>query len=67
MYFHGNAGNIGTRLPYFKAMFDQLKVNILAVEYRGYGECGVSLSSMCCDCCLLKLIEFILIGVEYRH
>ena len=41
IYFHGNAGNIGTRLPYFKALFDRVCVNILAIDYRGYGESTV--------------------------
>lgn len=37
LYFHGNAGNVGFRLPLFKELFFQSKVNILAVDYRGYG------------------------------
>jgi pimeloyl-ACP methyl ester carboxylesterase len=37
VFFHGNAGNIGFRLPLLKALFDQLGCNILAVQYRGYG------------------------------
>jgi len=39
--FHGNAGNIGDRLPYVKLLYDSCNVNILVVEYRGYGKsCG---------------------------
>ena len=37
VFFHGNAGNIGYRLPLIKTLFDQLGANILAVQYRGYG------------------------------
>lgn len=37
LYFHGNAGNIGTRLPYVKQLYDDMKVNTLLVDYRGYG------------------------------
>ena len=35
IYFHGNAGNIGTRLPYFNQIMTELDCNILAVDYRG--------------------------------
>lgn len=38
LYFHGNAGNIGTRLPLVTQLYKQNRVNVLAVEYRGYGE-----------------------------
>ena len=37
MYFHGNAGNIGMRLPLYNDMCNRCKVNVMAVEYRGYG------------------------------
>lgn len=37
LYFHGNAGNIGNRLPYAKMLYDKLKCNILLVDYHGYG------------------------------
>ena len=35
--FHGNAGNIGFRLPLFRKLYDALGCNILCVQYRGYG------------------------------
>jgi len=38
LFFHGNAGNIGLRLPNAHQMFTQLNANILMVEYRGYGD-----------------------------
>jgi len=38
IFFHGNAGNIGLRLPNAIEMFNLLKANILMVEYRGYGD-----------------------------
>mmetsp|Transcript_14774 Transcript_14774/g.21705 ORF Transcript_14774/g.21705 Transcript_14774/m.21705 type:complete len:396 (-) Transcript_14774:615-1802(-) len=38
LYFHGNAGNIGLRLPNAFDMFKKLNANILMVEYRGYGD-----------------------------
>ena len=34
IYFHGNAGNIGNRLPFYYNMYAHLRVNILAVDYR---------------------------------
>ena len=38
VFFHGNAGNIGLRLPNAVQMYQHLKCNILMVEYRGYGD-----------------------------
>lgn len=35
--FHGNAGNIGHRLPIAKVIAQDLLCNVLLVEYRGYG------------------------------
>ena len=37
LFFHGNAGNIGHRLPNAKELFNELQINILLIEYRGYG------------------------------
>jgi len=37
LFFHGNAGNIGLRLPNAVQMLQYLRANILMVEYRGYG------------------------------
>jgi abhydrolase domain-containing protein 13 len=38
IYFHGNAGNMGFRLKNAARMFAVAKVNVLMVDYRGYGE-----------------------------
>jgi len=38
IFFHGNAGNIGLRLPNAMQMIQYLDANVLMVEYRGYGE-----------------------------
>lgn len=38
IYFHGNAGNVGHRLPNALLMLVNLKVNLLLVDYRGYGK-----------------------------
>mmetsp|Transcript_18303 Transcript_18303/g.42741 ORF Transcript_18303/g.42741 Transcript_18303/m.42741 type:complete len:403 (-) Transcript_18303:57-1265(-) len=38
VFFHGNAGNIGFRLENLRDMQQQLKVNVLIVDYRGYGD-----------------------------
>eukprot|EP00746_Dinoflagellata_sp_MGD_P131667 gnl/MRDRNA2_/MRDRNA2_65431_c0_seq4.p1 gnl/MRDRNA2_/MRDRNA2_65431_c0~~gnl/MRDRNA2_/MRDRNA2_65431_c0_seq4.p1 ORF type:complete len:251 (+),score=40.16 gnl/MRDRNA2_/MRDRNA2_65431_c0_seq4:59-754(+) len=38
IFFHGNAGNIGHRMENFRDMYGKLRVNILAVEYRGFGD-----------------------------
>jgi abhydrolase domain-containing protein 13 len=37
IFFHGNAGNIGLRLPNAIQMRYYLRCHILMVEYRGYG------------------------------
>jgi uncharacterized protein len=37
MVFHGNAGNIAGRRKIYEALRD-LRVNVLAVDYRGYGK-----------------------------
>lgn len=37
IYFHGNAGNMGFRLPNAVRMFTKSKINILMMDYRGYG------------------------------
>ena len=38
LFFHGNAGNIGLRLPIGIHMVEYLQVNVVMVEYRGYGD-----------------------------
>ena len=38
LYFHGNAGNISHRLELFRDMQILTGANIIAAEYRGYGE-----------------------------
>mmetsp|Transcript_61624 Transcript_61624/g.182087 ORF Transcript_61624/g.182087 Transcript_61624/m.182087 type:complete len:454 (-) Transcript_61624:17-1378(-) len=38
IFFHGNAGNIGIRLPNAQQMYELLNANVLLVEYRGYGD-----------------------------
>jgi len=42
IYFHGNAGNIGHRLINVQALCTYCLVNVLLVEYRGYGKSGGS-------------------------
>lgn len=37
LFFHGNAGNIGHRVPIGKVFSDDMNVNVLMVGYRGYG------------------------------
>ncbi|CAK41522.1 uncharacterized protein An13g01220 [Aspergillus niger] len=37
LMFHGNAGNIGHRIPIAKVLQDVLGCNVLMLEYRGYG------------------------------
>ena len=35
--FHGNAGNIGHRLPVAKVLVNDVNCSVLMLEYRGYG------------------------------
>jgi len=38
IYFHGNAGNMGFRLKNAMSMFAKSGVNVLMMDYRGYGK-----------------------------
>ena len=35
--FHGIGGNIGARLPYIKHLYEKSHVNVIIIDYRGYG------------------------------
>ena len=37
LIFHGNAGNIGHRIPIAKILEESISCNVLMLEYRGYG------------------------------
>ena len=37
--FHGNAGNIGHRLPIARMIINYTGCNVFMLEYRGYGLC----------------------------
>lgn len=37
LMFHGNAGNIGHRLPIARVLEQDLGCNVLMLQYRGYG------------------------------
>ena len=37
IYFHGNAGNMGFRLQNAAKMFAAVGINVLMMDYRGYG------------------------------
>lgn len=37
LMFHGNAGNIGHRLPIARVLTESLGLTVLMLEYRGYG------------------------------
>ena len=37
IYFHGNAGNMGFRLKNAAKMFGRVGINVLMMDYRGYG------------------------------
>lgn len=37
LFFHGNAGNIGDRLPHVQRLYNKSLCNVFLLEYRGYG------------------------------
>ena len=37
IFFHGNAGNIGARLPNIDLLVKRLQSNVLIIDSRGYG------------------------------
>ena len=37
IFFHGNAGNVGSRLPNIDVLVKRLNTNVLILAYRGYG------------------------------
>lgn len=37
LMFHGNAGNIGHRLPIARVLAEHIHLNVVMLEYRGYG------------------------------
>lgn len=37
LMFHGNAGNIGHRVPIARALIESIGCNVFMLEYRGYG------------------------------
>ena len=38
IFFHGNAGNVGSRLPNINLLVNHLNANILILAYRGFGD-----------------------------
>lgn len=38
LMFHGNAGNIGHRLPIARVLANDLGCNVFMLQYRGYGK-----------------------------
>lgn len=38
IFYHENAGNLGTRMDYIRSYFEICQVNVLMVSYRGYGD-----------------------------
>ena len=38
VFFHENAGNIGTRLPFIKTYMERIQCNFLIVAYRGFSD-----------------------------
>lgn len=48
IYFHGNAGNMGFRLKNAVDMFSKVKINILMMDYRGYGKLSFIFDDLIC-------------------
>lgn len=37
IFFHGNAGNVGSRLPNISVIVREMNCNVMILAYRGYG------------------------------
>lgn len=37
IYFHGNAGNVGHRMPIARILIESLRCSVLMMDYRGFG------------------------------
>ncbi len=44
LWFHGNAGNMGNRVNLLQRLHQELKLNILIIDYRGYGKSSGKIS-----------------------
>ncbi len=44
LWFHGNAGNMGNRVNLLQRLHHELKINILIIDYRGYGRSSGDIS-----------------------
>lgn len=38
VYFQGNAGNIGTRIPFAESLMDKTNSDVIMIAYRGYSD-----------------------------
>lgn len=59
LYFHGNAGNMGFLLKNAALMFAHAKINILLMDYRGYGE---SLPALFASYCTYMVYYVMVVG-----
>lgn len=55
LYFHGNAGNMGFLLKNAALMYAHAKINILLMDYRGYGKKD-GMKQYICNCAYLMSI-----------
>jgi len=67
IYFHGNAGNIGYRMPLGIDLYRSLRVNVLMVEYRGYGNSQGSPSERGLNSDAQASLDFILGRSDLDH
>jgi abhydrolase domain-containing protein 13 len=65
IYFHGNAGNMGFLLKNAALMFARANINVLLMDYRGYGKILVALR--CFLFCLLLLAYVLLFLCRYNQ
>mmetsp|Transcript_8530 Transcript_8530/g.15238 ORF Transcript_8530/g.15238 Transcript_8530/m.15238 type:complete len:447 (-) Transcript_8530:192-1532(-) len=65
LYFHANGEDLGSSYPFCQGMREQLQVNVLAIEYPGYGICP----GYCSEAGILAnaslAMEFVLNAVQW--
>jgi alpha-beta hydrolase superfamily lysophospholipase len=64
LFFHGNAGNISTRISFFKKLYEQ-NLSILAFDYPGFGKSQGKPTEESCQKTSLLFFQFLLHEKKY--
>ena len=66
LFFHGNAGNISTRISFFKKLYEQ-NLSILAFDYPGFGKSQGKATEESCHQASLLFFHFLHYEKKYSH